>query len=194
MTIYEKLSTLTKALQKYNPKLLDNLQEPLSKHRIDEVGEKLNIKLAQSIYDLFEWKNGVYLPEEYYLGSAWLFPLGGFFPIENSIERYEYYAGNDGYWSPTMFLVFESGGGEMYLLECDENSPQFGMIYMHSIGDFSFDVIISAYDSLDSLISTIIECYEQGCYRLVGNSIQSDYELEKSISKKYNPKSEIWKI
>ncbi len=188
------LSKLYQVLLKKESILPKLLQEPISRKEIDKLIENLDIVISEDVYELFGWKNGIRTSDDYFIGQLWIFPLGGFFPIEDSIERYNYYAGKDGYWSKSMFLLFESGGGEMYLLECDENSPNYGIIFKHSIGAIDYDVIITAYDSLSALIRTVIECYEKDIYFLSTTGVESNFDLELEVAKRNNPNSELWKI
>lgn len=195
----DQLNMLLQILKKNNSPVVELLQDPISRSEIDLLIEKLNIDLPDEVYELFGWRNGVLTPEEYFLGQTWIFPLGGFFPIQNSIGQYNYYTENDEYWKKSMFLLFESGGGEMYLIECNKSSPQFGMIFKHSDGAIDYEVIISAYDSLRNLITTIVECYKEGafvCNPKTGVRIpdMKANRLHISICKKNNPKSDLWKL
>lgn len=198
-TLKDQLNILLQVLKKNNSPVIDMLQGPISRGDIDLLIGKLNINLPNEVYELFGWRNGVRTPEEYFLGQTWMFPLGGFFPIQNAIEQYNYYAGKDEYWKESMFLLFESGGGEMYLIECNKESSQYGMIFKHSDGAIDYEVIISAYDSLQNLITTIIQCYKKGAYICnpkTGVRIpdMKANRLHISICKKNNPNSDLWKL
>lgn len=193
-----KLKLLYDLLVDINSPIIPLLQDGLTVEYIDKIN-KFPYKIPREVYELFCWKNGVALEDEFFLGHTWIFPGGGFFPIENSIERYEYYAGKDGYWRSSMFQIFESGGGEMYLLECDPNRGDYGMIFKHSIGDIEYDVIISIYDSLNSFLDTLIRCYKEDAYvmnplRGVSLPDEEHYSKMKEIAGSLNIRSEFWKL
>lgn len=128
-----------------------------------------------------------------------MFPGAGFFSLKRAIEVYQEFAGSDEFWTNSKFMIFESGGGDMLIMECDVNSICYGMIYEYNLGATDFEVMITIYDSLTSLLDTIIKCYNEKLYSidpLKGvNRINYDFYLrEVEISKEYNPKSEFWKL
>lgn len=51
------------------------------------------------------------------------------------------------------------------------------------------------YDSIESWIKTIIQCYKQQIYHIDSNGfLQYDREREPKLSRKMNPKSVFWKL
>ncbi len=70
---------------------------------------------------------------------------------------------------------------------------------MYNEGATDFEVVISIYDSLNSLIETVIECYKMGFYhcdpvRGIRPLDYATYLRVAAISKKHNPKSEKWNL
>ncbi|GAO45671.1 SMI1/KNR4 family protein [Flavihumibacter petaseus] len=198
--ILRKLDELKLRLSKLKAPLLEYLGPSLTTTEIRDMAISTNVELPEEVFSLYEWHNGVHLPAEYYLGQAWIFPGIGFFPFSNAVERYNQGANADEYWEGSKFLIFESGGGEMYLIECDKGSPEFGMIFLHSYGSHDGYVIKPVYDSLDTFLSTAIECYRKGlCVideRFFGvNFIKGDTVLPEllAIRKAFNPKADKWK-
>ena len=96
-------------------------------------------------------------------------------------------------------MVFESGGGDMLVMECDKKSNHYGMIYEYDLGATDYEVMITKYDSLSSLLDTIIKCYKEKLFTInpLKGVNRSNFDLflcEVKISKEYNPMSEYWKL
>ena len=68
-------------------------------------------------------------------------------------------------WNLNQFPLFESTAGEFLLIDCDPNSPSYKMILFHSVGSTDFDMIITLYDSLHSMFTTINECFRRKIYQ-----------------------------
>lgn len=87
----------------------------------------------------------------------------------------------------------------MYLINCDKNSPNYGMILNHDISKaISSTVVTTMYDSMACFIETITKCYNQGIYKNEEKGSQvlliSDWKTEVELSRQMNPKSDYWKI
>jgi len=197
--LLNKLEEVFIVLNNYNLPVVKLLQEPLSKTEIEKSVNKIQVKLHEDILNLYQWKNGVDDSWEFFLSSSWIFPGAGFYSLKRTIEVYHEFAGSDEFWTNSKFMVFESGAGDMLIMECDVNSNYYGMIYQYNLGATNYEVMITKYDSLTSLLDTIIKCYNEKIYSidpLKGvNRINYDFYLrEVEISKEYNPKSEYWKL
>lgn len=171
------------------------LQPGIGKSSIDKEIEPLKIDLPDEVYTLYSCKNGTSEGLNYNLGQLWIFPLGQFSSLEDSLRAYRSFVGRDDFWKKEMFMLFMSGGGELFLLDCDKQSPTFKMILLHSVGATDYEVIITIYDSLESLFATTIECLESGAYYYdKSGTLNHDMRKEKVIAKKYNPKSAYWRL
>lgn len=124
----------------------------------------------------------------------WLFTLGAFPPFEWSLDDYKEFS-SVGYWDKTKFPLFGSGGGDYFLINCDEMSSTYSRIYFYSPTNVNFDGMITYFDSLESLILSVIESYQSEAYYLdESKSLGTNTKLERKIVKKYNPNSEYWKL
>ncbi len=186
------LLKLEKELKKANCPVLEYLNPGISKFEVDQLLKQFDLKLPTECYTLYAWKNGTgKTPKNI---QTWILPLGMFSSIENSIEMYKVLAGKDAHWSKTMFMIFEGdGSGDWFLLECNKKSPYYGMLFFHSITNVDFDVIISMYDSIESFITTLIECFSEKAYYYEDNFLQIDQKKSIIISKCNNPQSDYWK-
>jgi len=99
-------------------------------------------------------------------------------------------------WSRTKIPIFESGGGEFFLLDCDVTTPEFGQILFYSPGSIDFDLTISIYDSLITLFQTVLQSYKAGLYQVDDNQMMvvADYPKLHRLEKELNPKSGYWKL
>ena len=92
-----------------------------------------------------------------------------------------------------MFILFESGGGEMFLIDCDERSTTYRHIFIHTLFDVDYGVLTGCYDSLESMLETILQCYKEGVFYYNESELFfSNFSKEIQISREYNPKSEKW--
>jgi hypothetical protein len=196
-SIKSYLDELTQILTSKQMPVLQLLRPGIQKTEMSKYTHSLPVELPEEIYELYLWREGTRIEENTTtIGEACLFPGGMFCSIERSVEAYKYFSGKDGYWKEDMFMLFESGGGEMYLIDCNKNSSTFGMIFEHSIGAIDYDVIIPIYDSLESLLKTIITCYQKDIYfydqafRML-RAEPSGYITE---GKSLNPKSDFWNL
>ena len=48
------------------------------------------------------------------------------------------------------------------------------------------------YDSIESMIDTLIECYQNGAYKVANGKLEIDFDLESKTAQKFNPLSEFW--
>jgi hypothetical protein len=197
--VHTKLDIILDYLIKQNCPIVKLLQTGLTVEDINRFMIDIPISLPDEMFSLFTWRNGVNSEVENFVGATMLFPGSAFYDFSNAVNRYKEAVGYDKFWNASKFLIFDSPGGEMLLIECDPKSTHYGRIYLHDIGSPDFETLISIYDSLDSLLDTIIECYSENVF--ICNSITGvktrDNEMafrEVEISKKYNPESLYWSL
>ena len=188
------LIELTILLRNVNAPILEILNPGI--RRVD--AEKIlgYLSLPEEVFVLYEWKNGSLIDRQRLLGENWLFKRGIFMLAERAVELYTKKAGKDGFWNKAMFPLFESRGGDFYLIDSDVHSPTYRMIFFHSIGAVDYDTMISKYDSLETLFETILECFKTRIYHYDPSSktLEFDPMPERNLSKKYNPKAGYWKL
>jgi hypothetical protein len=191
------LNRLWEILTTANAPLAMLLQKGIDNKTVDKNIQGLNIKLPDEVYELYEWRNGTFNSASSTFDQTWMFRFGSFCSIENSVEGYNYFVKQeqDEYWNKNMFRLFESGGGEMYLIDCDKKSPTYRMVFKHYAGAVDYEVIITVYDSLKALFTTIVECFETKAYYFnERGGLQFDFKKEVPISRKNNPLSKLWKL
>ncbi len=200
------LNELLEELIRNQSHIVHLLQPGLNSKQIDEKIIDLPIDLPKEVYALYKWRNGINWSDKYSLGEMWIFPLGIFTSIERSIENYKYYQNtNDKFWNESLFMLFEGGGGEMFFIDCNENSISYRMIIMLDYGAVDHEILITIYDSLNKLIETIVECYKEKIFWF--EDTDPNYDLQRPLkilnrdsrreiikSRDKNPNAELWKI
>jgi hypothetical protein len=154
--------------------------------------------LPASAREMYRWRNGMAsISGELPLGKRWFFNFGYMPSLETALEIYTtaLRMKNNLYIKDYLFPIFESGGGDFYLLDCAKESPTFGMIFINSFGDFEVGEFVSKYDSIQAFVKTAISCFENKVYRYDENGyLESDLYREIEIGYTLNPLSEYWKI
>ena len=125
--------------------------------------------------------------------SLWFFNFGVFISFDQAVKTYNALAGKEYYFDKNKFPLFESGGGEIYVIECDSSSANYGVIYYHSFSDVDDEILTTKYDSLMSLINTMTECFLQQAYKYENNVLITNHDLQREIAHANNPKSDYWK-
>jgi hypothetical protein len=151
-----------------------------------------NIIVPRELFSLYKWKGGT-VTENVAIGECWLFKMGALISPEKALKLYERRVNKDEYWTEGMFPIFESLGGDYYLLDINESSPTCGMLFFYSRSAVDFETIISKYDSLQTLFATILECFRREAYYYDNdNTLGFDAKLERNINMAFNRKSAYW--
>ena len=179
--------------------VLSYLQPGISKSEVDGKLRlaKIGVSFPDEVYSLYGWKNGINDDTDTRtLGEQWLFKLGIFCSLDLAISNYLEWTTGPSYISKTLFPLFESGGGDYYFVETNKHSASYGMILYYSPSNPDLPGPTSIFDSLDSCLRSIVECYRQKAYYYNPDSpdLEIEWDLEKTIWKKLNPNSEYYKI
>ena len=186
---FKKLENLLRELK--HPLINDfELQE-----EIDEINYLLKynkLYIDEQLIELYLWKGGINGASIYNGEFKELFSGGSFIDIRsaNSLLSLDKLT-NKIYLKKLPFI--QSITGDTISIDLDPKSKTKGQLFILApaitlSGDFE-----TIYDSIESWIDTIIECYEKKAYILDEQGVlKIDYDLEKSISAKLNPKSEFW--
>jgi len=182
--------------------LLNNLNAPILKKltkgtSVEEINSTLEYRwVPEEIVQLYSWHDGTNIQDKGLLGEFWIFRMGSFMSSARAMRFYKKRAGIDPHWDYLKFPIFESLGGELFLVDIDKSSSTVGRIYFYSVRAVDFDTVISVYDSLEALFLTIIDCFRQRAYfyNVESGNLEFNDELVIKISRKYNPNSRFWNI
>lgn len=189
-----KLPEILRKLEKILVKNNYSFNEGLSKTEIKAQFENINIVASNEIVDVYSWKNG--LNDQGLETSLELFPLGNFFSLQEGIQIYQYYVGNN-YWSAKLFPMFGAGNSEFFLIDCDPLSKQYERIFFFSFTSGFTNTPVSYYDNIQTLFLSVTKCYEENAYYFENADdpyFSIDRLKEISINDKYNPNSIYWKL
>jgi hypothetical protein len=158
---------LEETLKQNNLFLYDLLAKGLSREEIIGKLQKIGLSPNESLIKLFSWKNGIEHAEEYTIGELQLFTLGIFESLELAIEKYEYMALEHDYWQRGLFPVFNSCGGDYYLINLCNKEFKEDAIYMYSPSLLFLEPEYTFRD-LDSVLKLVVDCYNDGTYKFDG--------------------------
>jgi hypothetical protein len=198
--IEELCEQLLKELEIAGSPLLSYFQPGISRRTVDDILEKNDIELdlPDEVYSLYQWRNG--LNEDKVrskaMGEVGLFTLAVFNSLSNSIKTYQ--DPDVQKYSPSkgLFPLFESSGGDFYFIDTDKKSDTYKMIIFYSFANPYILHGASIFDSLDTCLVTVVECYRKKAYYYIQGlpDLEINPKLEMSIWEKNNPNSEYYKI
>ena len=160
----------------------------------------IDISLPEEVYSLYGWRNGIDEDESDSestpFGQLQLFTLGIYISLNLAIQEYAQNAIRQSYWPKTLFPLFGSVGGDYYLIDTGNTSLTYGMIMYYSPANPYFQGAVSIFDSLESCLRSVTECYSTKAYHfdLDSHYFEIDALREKAIWRKHNPRSEYYKI
>lgn len=139
----------------------------------------------------YNWHNGVKVPFSEPVEKYWF--LSKFYM--NTIDEVQLILSSNDYklLDKNFFPFASSGHGEHLSVRIEKNINTSSMVYLSQLYDASLDVDTTIYDSLDILIISIIECFNNEAYKIINDSLSIDVELEWKLCSKLNPKSDFWK-
>lgn len=172
------------------------LANGLHTDELDSLLQRLPVKLTEETYLYYQWRNG--LPANQANFNPF-FPTGYFLSLEQSIGFYTEFVrqarelasetGQDTswFWDSRWLPIFHDGGHHYHVVLCSptdqEMSPVFSIEYESPGSEYW------AYDSLTSLLTTVLTAYETGAYSLEedGVFIREDRAKLLAITDLYNP-------
>ena len=192
----EELLELEKCLAQVKNPILSYLDRGIpfdSKKFISELNT-LDIKPTQDLIDLYNWKSG--LPEQPFGFNFNLFSGGTFIHYMETITTYKtvfQYFGMEFYKLLPIVLHSVLRSEDPVMINLNEESPTYGGILYYSSMSTPYGPVL-VYDSLHSMIQTIIECYCQNVYFIGENGelLYEDNEKWNCIRKKFNKEKSYW--
>jgi len=155
----------------------------------------LDMEPTMDLIDLYNWKSG--LPEQPFGFNFNLFSEGTFIHYMETITTYKtvfQYWGMEFYKLLPIILKPYLGAEDPVMINLDEKSSTHGSILYYS-SQITPSGPTLIYDSLHSMIQTIIEHYRQNLYSIDENGeLLYDNNNEKwdNIRKKFNKEKSLW--
>ncbi|NEQ99795.1 MAG: SMI1/KNR4 family protein [Cyanothece sp. SIO2G6] len=195
-SITKSLEKISEFLEEDRQNLFGLMRAGLPYPEIDKVAEILPFKLPQELYQLYNWHNGITVPERIsfeldFLPGFWFIPieksLDEVVRLEKLFEMYDVQEIHKKLWFP----VFWSDIAYLAIAG-DKNMQESGRIYHLSWTGGEF-ISKLEYPNLKTLLAVIAECYETGVYYtnqniIAGQSIdflQVDKMLFTQVRRKY---------
>jgi hypothetical protein len=194
IALEQLLDSLDEFWEKNDVPLLSILGPGIDIDRIEP--RNFNGVLPKDLKTLYRWRNGV-KPEfaAELIGRLMLFKGGIPMTIEEIWWVQDTMGGDNTGWSKSNIPIFESGGGDFYLLNCDDKTSDYGQIIYFSPVAVEFEKSISVYDSLITLFQTTYECYKSGIYKFDDQQMMVvDHAQLKKVAHHLNPESKYWRL
>jgi hypothetical protein len=190
------LAHLSSTLVEINHPILELIEPPLSRKEIEGILTRAKLGRNEKIISLYEfcgWLNPSNLFNDTYTE---LLPFG--FPLNFRGTISAYCLKKDDKILSKRLPLMTNKKGDFIVVDLDEKSRNYGKLMACVTGEFFFDTteyskLVSIYDSAETFIKTIDECYKVGAYQLCGRIINIDKEMERKVSEKLNPQSDFWK-
>ena len=171
------------------------------KQSIESAFRLLELECCPELLDLYLWKTGcahellldLSEGEENQIklssmGNYAAYSLSRDIMTQNKIMQASY--ADDDRMYPFIFNgVYE----DPILIDLDSSRETYKALFYYSPQVLLSDAPIMIYDSIESWLKTIIQCYEQNIYSVDEKGIfQSKTNLEVQLSRSMNPKSDYW--
>lgn len=191
----EKLSILGKILiEKGNP--IDNLmEEPKDYDELFELLTNYKFSFLKDFIDFYLWKGGLkwtlLFKEEAF--DCELTSFGNFFEIDGLLSFFTMERISKTLPYENKFLAFFlNSSGDRVMIDLKEKSKTFGKIFIFAPSITLSSKPMKIFDSVESMVDTIIECYQKEAYKISNGKLEINYDLESEIAQTINPHSEFW--
>lgn len=171
------------------------------KQSIESAFRLLELECCPELLDLYLWKTGcahellldLSEGEENQIklssmGNYAAYSLSRDIMTQNKIMQASY--ADDDHMYP---FIFDGVYEDPILIDLDSSRETYKALFYYSPQVLLSDAPIMIYDSIESWLKTIIQCYKQNIYSVDEKGIfQSKTNLEVQLSRSMNPKSDYW--
>jgi cell wall assembly regulator SMI1 len=187
----DSLKQIEDILKIKNAPLIKYLQPAISKEEASSLLHDISISLPEDIYTLYSWHNGTAQVEERPANELLFISLGVFFSLERNLDTYKRSMQIE-LWESNFFPLFDSGGGDIYLINTDEMSSTYGYIFFYSPALMIVEPEIR-YSSLSKLIEVTHKLYSSGGYEIDSdNGLIVDFDKEFEMASVIDIAGEHW--
>lgn len=177
------IKKIDEILATQNPVEYEKLQPPLSDEEIERKSIEIGVESVK-FKSIYQWKNGE--EDDTYCE---IMKYGSFLSLNSIAElkkssMYEY--------NPSFIPLISEG--EQMLLFNTNSGKHFGKIYLYSVPQLYIDYPISFYDSLEAMITTTIEAYQNKIYfyDFDEKELKINTKEFKELAKSLNQDSAYW--
>jgi len=196
--IQNLLKELEKCLIQAKNPILKYLEEgtPFNPDHFAQMLELLQLDPSEDLNALYMWKPGLKKENLNIIGFDYmLFDTGSHIEYTEALRNYQLLVLQESFENKFLPFIFMPRMllEDPILIDLSKKSNTFGQIFFFSPGTLIMEPI-SIYDSLSSMLETIIECYRKRVYTLSEEGIlQTDDDKEVEISSRINKNSDYWK-
>lgn len=194
MSIIETLNEINKYLIQSQAYVLDFLLPGIDKDEIKKQVQEVKIKLPDEIYQLYQWRNGIGDIYAHNFNHEAFFEFGIFYSLQSAIDLYQDHGITNKYWDDIYFPLFTNGGGDFLLVNIAEQSNEYGFIYLYSPAINLSISPVSMYDSISTMLDTILLSYQKGAYFYIDRELEENSGVLFEIAQELNPQSTFWQL
>ena len=198
--IQQQLTELEQCLKEAHNPILSYLDSgtPFNQAHFGQMLELFNLTPNKEIIELYQWKPGlkkehIYNPDFQYA----IFNRGSHIEYTEMLNFYQRLVlGQKEVFENRFFPIILMPGldyGSPILIDLAKRSKTYGQVFYYSPATMILDPT-PIYDSIGSMVETIIVCYQQECFTFSKEYFLLDWDSDKTfeISKKLNKKSNYW--
>lgn len=174
-------------LKKFNKKLFGQLAPGLPADEIRRIAAEAGVNLPDDAVSLYTVTNGV--KPDSGLDERLFFDNGILMPVQQAAGEYKTFSYNPGL--DKMFPLFDSGGGDFLLIDCDPERNTYNQVLIYAPAMLVNEPQV-IYFSIINLFAVAIRGFMQGAYRYEGGELQVNYEVLVALALEINPSAEYW--
>lgn len=179
-------------LKKYNRTNYARLSDPLSNEEMISYIEKIQVT-NDDFKSFYTWKNGFDYMKNPSVDCQ-IFDFGAPLPLQEMVATIIADKAENHQWNDQFIpLITETTGQYLMFNNCP--GDDYGKIHLYSPSLLYVDDPISYYDSIQTMIQTMIVCYENGIvfYNKAEDWLEINFEGYWNLGTQYNPRSDYWK-
>lgn len=201
------INELQEVLIKNNNPILNSMDCSLqykTKKKILERFQNNDLICFPELLELYQWKSGCDTEflldlnnEDFHDNIVKLFSFGNFASYIISADMFLLNKRAQEYYADKCMVPFILNGYFEYpiLLNMNPQSNAYKSLFLLCPPITKSEKPVMMYDSLETWLTTIIQCYKQKIYHIDEKGhLNTDVDTEYILSKELNPKSEYWKL
>lgn len=164
------------------------LQPGLTPAYIAAEESKLPFALPRELETMYQWRNGTEVNEGDLLGQAYLFPGFYLLSLDEALQTYSELKGSS-QWKKHWFPIFANGGGDFYVVPCEQNKVDSAEVigFIHGEPDQTVE-----YESVTAMLETLAGCYDNGAFYIDDDELELDDDKHRVVAHRFNPGVEEW--
>jgi hypothetical protein len=182
MTSMHLSEILEEILQYSSIETKENLRSGLSQSQLEEIHKDFPFYLPKEVLEMYQWHDGTNVD---HYGDCQLFYYHTFLPLEYALKLRESWLPTkeeDYIYFPIELLPLFEFEGEFYCTQCSMEPSEAAPVW------FAYHDNSIIYDTLTTMLQSILECYKTEAYLLIDeNEEVVDEQRVADIKLKWNP-------